>query len=62
MKYSLIEQYFTECCYVSLKAIRGSSGQSCSSKALSALIDLGSKWLGKETMHVQILQASLSLK
>lgn len=61
MKYSLIEQYLIDHCYISLKATRGSSGESFSSKALSALIDLGSKWLGKETMHVHTLQTSLSL-
>lgn len=62
MNYSLIEQYLIDHCYVSLKAIRGSSGKNISSKALCALIDLGSKWLGKETMHVYILQTSTSLK
>lgn len=62
MKYSLIEQALIDHCCVSLKAIRGSRGESCSSKALPAFIDVGSEWLGKEAMHAQILPTSLSLE
>lgn len=46
-----------------LKQSEVASEEGFTSKALHALIDLGSQWLGKETMHVHILQAlSISLK
>lgn len=40
-----------------LKQLEVASGEGFTSKPLHALIDLGSKWLGKATIHVHILQA-----
>jgi len=46
-----------------LKQSHIASEKGFTSKAPHALIDLGSRWLGKQTIHVHILQAlSISLK